>query len=437
MNATTLHPALASDPRPRPARRVRRRDRPAGKFLQTLCFLLGLSMPFISFAQRSQFTRSLFNRVEAVDLVCVFLLLALFGCGRLRLTWAFGIYTLALVISLAIATTTDTQGEAFTAFMAVMMAVLYYAVGRSIAEQKVLVKALLCGLLVSTLIESIIVCHDYFLPKWFPAKNSARVRGTFRSTAQLGGYGFTTAGILLSFGWAYFRSAWARTLVFLAGVGSCSFVLAATRRSGMFALLVWLGLFLLCGLKHISRRSYWIVVCCSIVAAIGLMVASTRVKQSYLFERFNDAYEQVAGGDSFTHDQFYKAIENIGMWFPFGVGVGQSPLVMVRYEAHNGHLAVIVELGLLGFMGYYGLWLPLARRKWADSFGRHTAMVKLVALTFVCAAAVIMIHARLNRDRSFMLFLGMIPLVAFSAEEIVRKVARRRSTPQPQSESEK
>jgi hypothetical protein len=432
MNTATINPALAPDPRPRPAQTTRRRDKPAGKLLQVLCFLLGLSMPFISFAQQGQFTRSLFNRVEAVDFFCLVLLLALFCSGRLRLTWALGIYSLALLISLAIAKTTDTQGEAFTAFIALMMAMLYYVVGRSIAEQKVLVKALLAGLLVSTLIESVIVWHDYFLPKWFPSKHSERVRGTFRSIAQLGTYGFITAGILLSFGWVYFRSTWARALVLFAGISSASFVLAATRRAGMFALMIWLGLFLLFGLKNISRRSYWVVVCCSVLAAIGLILASTEVKQSHVFERFNQAYEQLADGESFTHEQFYKAMDKLGMWFPFGVGAGQSPQVMVRYEAHNGHLAVIVELGLLGFIGYYGLWIPLVRRKWADTFGSHTAMIKLVSVTFVVAALVFMIHTRLHRDRSFMLFLGMIPLVAYTADDTVRRVARRVYAPKPQ-----
>jgi hypothetical protein len=432
MNTATLNPSLAPDPRPRPAQSTRRRDRPAGKLLQLLCFLLGLSLPFISFAQQGQFTRSLTNRVEGVDIVCVLLLLALFCSGRLRLTWAFGIYCLALFVSLAVGLTNDLQGEAFTAFMALMMAVLYYIVGRSIAQQQVLVKALLVGLLISTLIESVIVWHDYFLPKWFPSKHSSRVRGTFRSTAQLGSYGFTTAGILLSFGWAYFRSAWARTLVLLAGVSSCGFVMASTRRSGMFALLLWLGLFLLLGLKNISRRSYWVVVCFSLVAMIGLIAASAQVKESYVFERFNDAFEQVAEGDSFTHQQFYKAIDKLDMWFPFGTGAGQSPVVMDRFEAHNGHLAVVLELGLLGAIGYYGLWLPLVRRKWSDSFGAHTTMVKLVSLTFVVGALVFMIHTRLHRDRSFMLFLGMIPLVAYTADETVRRVVRRVYTPNPQ-----
>jgi hypothetical protein len=432
MNTATLNPALAPEPRPRPARTTRRRDRPAGKFLQLLCFLLGLSMPFISFAQRGQFTRSLFNRVEAVDIICLVLLLTLFGSGRLRLTWAFGVYSLALLISLAIAITTDTQGEAFTAFLALMMAVFYYAVGRSIAEQQALVKALLAGLLISTMVETVIVCHDYFLPKWFPTKNDNQVRGTFRSTAQLGAYGFTTAGILLSFGWVYFRSVWTQALILLAGVGSTFYVLAASRRAGMFALLLWVGLFLLCGLKNISRRSYWVVVGCCFIGLIGLALASTQMKDTHLFQRFNKAYEQVADGESFTHEQFYKAMDKIEMWFPFGIGVGQSHQVMIRFEAHNGHLGVIVEQGLLGLIGYYGLWLPLVRRKWGDSFGSHTTMVKLVSLSFMAAAVVFMIHARLDRDRSLMLFLGMIPLITYSADEVIRRVVRRVYVPTPQ-----
>lgn len=436
MNTLAANPTIASDPRRRPAQATRRRDRPAGKLLQFLCFMLGLSMPFISFAQRGQFTRSLFNRVETVDIVCLLLLLTLFCSGRLRLTWAFGIYSFALLISLTIAITTDTQGEAFTAFAALMMAVLYYAVGRSIAEQKVLVKALLTGLLISTLIESVIVFHDYFLPKWFPTKSDNQVRGTFRSTAQLGAYGFTTAGILLSFGWAYFRSRWVQAFILLAGVCSSFYVLAASRRAGMFALILWMGLFLLCGLKNVSRRSYWIVVCCTLIGVIGLSLASVRMKESHLFQRFNKAYNQVADGKSFTHEQFYKAMDKIEMWFPFGIGVGQSPQVMVRFEAHNGHLAVIVEHGLLGLIGYYGLWIPLLRRKWADSFGNHTTMVKLVSLSFVAAAVVFMIHSRLDRDRTFMLFLGMIPLITYSTDEVVRRVARRvyKPTPQPAPE---
>jgi len=415
-----------------PVRAARTRpanDRPAGALLRTLSFLLGFTMPFISFSQSGQFTRALLSRVEAVDIVCACFVSVLLFSRRLRITWAFVVYCLALVISLVIATTTDTRGESLTAFAALLMAVLYYAVGRSIADQQVLVKALLTGLLMSTLIESVIVVHDYFLPKWFPTSHSDRVRGTFRSTAQLGGFGFTAAGILLSFGWVYFRSNWARFLVVIAGVMGSFFVLASTRRAGMFALLLWIGLFLLLGLKGVSRRAYWAVLILSVFALGGMTVWSSQVKSTHLFDRFNVAYEQVAEGRSFTHDQFYKAMDNLEKWFPFGVGVGQSHQVMVRYEAHNGHLGVLVEQGLLGFIGYYGLWLPLLRRKWGESFGKYTKTVKLVSMTFLCGAVVFMIHARQDRDRIFMLFLGMAPLIACATDEVTKRVARRRYNP--------
>ena len=421
MSSATLSPTATPDPRRRAASRPALQERPPGAALQLLCFLLGLAMPFISFSQRGEFTRSFVNRVEMVDLVCLALVAALLLSGRLRFTWAFFVYSAALVFSLAIAAAGGSRGESVTAFAALAMAVLYFAVGRSIAERQTLVKALLAGLLASTLIEAVLVLHDYFLPKWFPTSHSDRVRGTFRSTAQLGGYGFTAAGIVLSFGWVYFRSAWVRLLALTGGVMGIFFVLASTRRSGMFALLVWLGLFLILGLKQMSRRAYWVVLLMSLVAAA---IGSSLIAHTHMYDRFWNAYEQAASGKSFTHDQFYTAMDKLDMWFPLGVGVGQSPLVMVRYEAHNGHLGVLVEQGLLGFLGYYGLWLSLIRRKWGNSFGQNTAMVKLLTLTFLCGAFVFMIHARQDRDRMFMLFLGLAPWMVLTTE-LPTKLTRR------------
>ena len=403
-----------------------------GMFLRTLVFLLGFTMPFISFAQHSRITTSLLSRIEAVDIICLLILLVLLFTSRLRLTWAFLLYGVSLVFSLAMASSINGIPGTFTAFAALSMAALYFCLARSIAEEEALVKALVAGLMLSTLIEGFIVLHDFFLPKWFQTTHADRVRGTFRSTAQLGGFGFTVAGILLSFGWVYFRSAWARWLVVIASVMGIFFVLASTRRAGMFALFAWLGLYLLMGLKQISRRSYWVVVTSAVAGFLLITVGSSLVSKTHVAERFELAFSQVASGNSFTHEQFYNAMDNLEMWFPLGVGVGQSPLVVVKHEAHNAHLGIVVEQGVLGFIAYYALWIPLLLRNWKDAFGRHSTMVKLVTLTFLASAVVFMIHARLDRDRVFMLFLGLAPYAACVATDQAKRMTRRRQRALPQ-----
>jgi len=433
MSSTLLHPALPAAPSGVSGRTARAAAASRGGLLGILTFLLGLTMPFINLDPRAGITTSLLSRIEAVDIICLLIVLLLVFTARIRITWVMLLYGVSLVFSFALATTNSVNlMRSFTPFAALSMAVVYYCVARSIAEHEAAVKALMAGLVVGVLLESVIVVHDYFLPKWFLTAHSDRVRGTFRSTAQLGGYGFTVAGVLFSFGWVYFRTSWARSLVLLAGVMGIFFVLASTRRAGMFALVAWLAIYLLLGLKQISRKSYWIVVGTSMTGLLALVLGSSFIGKTHLAERFNAAYDKVTSGNSFTHEQFYNAMDNLHLWFPLGVGVGQSTLVVGEHEAHNAHLGIAVEQGLLGIVAYYSLWLPfLLRRKQIAPFGQHSVLVKLVLISFLVGALVFMIHARLDRDRVFMLFLGLAPWVACQGLEKIRhqRFARRWGIP--------
>ena len=68
-------------------------------------------------------------------------------------------------------------------------------------ESPELTSSILAGVAVVTLVESVVVFHDYFFSsQWFPDPMEGRARGTFKANGQLGAYGFCAAGLLLSFG---------------------------------------------------------------------------------------------------------------------------------------------------------------------------------------------------------------------------------------------
>jgi len=417
-----------------PRARAADRTESAPLLLRMLTFGIGLTLPIISLNRGQSITHDLLSRVETVDILCLMTLLVLTCTRRLRLSLPILLYMIVLFISLPIALGNRADlSSAVTAFAALMMAALYYVLGASVAPTPALVRALMIGAACGALGEGFIVLHDFLLPgsRWFEAKMENTVRGTFRSTAQLGNYGFATAGLLLSFGWAYFRRNSSRALIFGAGLMCAIAVLASSRRTGMFALAIWMGLYVLVGLRPKTKKGYFAVV---IAIALTVAMLATFAGQSvweHFFGRVQRAAEAVQSGDSFTHMQFQRAMDNFALWFPLGTGAGQDMQAVVpeypmdaerTHEIHNGHLALLVELGVAGAIVFNWLVFGALFRRWGQAFGPMTSPVKLATITFMLAAAIFMVHARPQRDRSSMIFLGMVPLIGIASLQPRRPV---------------
>jgi O-antigen ligase len=90
-----------------------------------------------------------------------------------------------------------------------------------------------------------------------------------------------------------------------------------------------------------------------------------------------------------------------------GWGQGISVDYDESNELHNGHLAVVVEAGVFGLLSFYWVSAQPIFRQWAGAFGPNTKVARALVLSFLVAAAVVMIHNTLHRDRNFMLFLGI------------------------------
>jgi hypothetical protein len=116
----------------------------------------------------------------------------------------------------------------------------------------------------------------------------------------------------------------------------------------------------------------------------------------------------------------------VGEWLPFGVGPGNSrSFLPLGLELHNAHLALVVDLGLLGLLAFYLLlWrLPLTRGA-SPTKGSNNLISRQALLAFLVCATVIMLHNRLHRERGFMLFLGIAAQLAAVSAVRLRRAPR-------------
>ena len=378
-----------------------------------LLFLVGLTMPFISFAQeRGHGGAGVSERAAVCDVLLLLALGVTLLRGRLRLPGATVCYTFALVIALLVAlghVRSQEVMEPVTEFIALTMALLYLVVGYRVADRPELVRGLVTGVAMGVCLESVIVIHDYFLPQWFPDPLEGRVRGTFRASGQLGAYGYSAAGILFAFGYTRFDERRRQTILKYAGFLAVFCVFAASRRSAMFSILGW---YVLCMMLQSTRTavksvSFALLAVC-LLGPLGMAMYQD-MDDSFLAKRLGGAVEVMFDEDNFIVDQCMQMVRRIDEWLPFGMGMGMAKTYTetgAQHEIHNGHLNMLVELGVFGFLSFYAMIWTAMRRTWSGR-GLASPEKRVVAVAFLAASLAFMIHNRLHRDRGFMLFLGM------------------------------
>jgi len=409
--------------------------------VRAMVFLVGVFLPLVTISRyRNLGDASLLTRMAIPDIICVLTVAIIIVSRQLKLHWTSLAYFGALCLSFVIAFTAEPRAHVITSMLALLMAYLYLLVGASASESPSTMRALLMGMLIGVGWEGVIVFHDYLLPgsRWFLG-NENKIRGTFRASGQLAQYGFTMAGIMFCFGWAMFQSKWKQILMLIAGCVAIFFVFSAVRRSGIFAIGSGVAVYLVLGIWFRSK-AYLSVLLVSIVGGIVYAVwIAQALEGSFLVYRLTLAVNDLSEGETFTQMQFYTAMDNFNLWFPMGTGVGRGYIAVTEQtldlgmgEIHNGHLSIMVELGLLGAITFYLLCLRAAVRplmKSKSRLGSSGPAVRGIVLAFLCAAAVFMIHNRLHRDRGFMIFLGAAPTLvigATAAESQHRPVYARR-----------
>lgn len=385
-----------------------------------LAFALGFLLPLLTLKTGYYGTPvDLASRVALVDFACILALGALCLRGSPAAVPAPGwVYAVALGLSLfpALVVWPGPEFYAWTQFMALVMAFLFYVVGLNIGRSPDVTAALLKGVCAVTLLEAVVVFHDYFLPgaQWFPDPMEGRARGTFKANGQLGAYGFCAAGLLLTMGSAV-ASPRLRRLCVACGFLAATFVFTASRRTGMICVFLWAALFALLGLRF-ARRPFYRVFAGLLLAALAVLGFSWGVlTETFVGKRLDDGLRALGTSDGFIQNQHRAVLRTAGDWFPFGFGPGRGNLINPtdpgRHEVHNGLLAVLVELGVLGFLGFVAMILrPLFRRRAGP--GNNRDVQQTLILSFIVVCFVFMLHNTLYRDRTFLLFLGMASAVA-------------------------
>lgn len=356
------------------------------------------------------------SRVAPVDFLCMAFLPLLFIRHRMRMPPVTGLlYVAAIGLALvpALVVSPGPEVEVWRQGAAILMAFGFYLVGLTLGESPALLRWLLAGVCIAVLAEALVVYHDTFASRlWFPDPMEHRVRGTFKTNGQLGAYGFCAAGLLIPFGATSGSSAF-RKLCVASGLVACTFVFLASRRTGMIAVFAWGALFAVLGRRFSGERFYKLFVGGFLAILLAIAILWPQVEASFVGRRFQDAMTSLNSREGFIQEQLRNSYATSDQWFPFGFGVGRGYRIDpgAGFEVHNGMLAVLIELGVLGFAGFMGMVIhPLLRRKWQRRSRDHD-LLGVHLTTFLLICFLFMFHNTLYRDRTFLLFLGVATAV--------------------------
>ena len=356
------------------------------------------------------------SRVAPADILCLALLAVLFLRHRMKPPPPQALlYVAAIVISMipGLLVTSGEQSYVWVGASALLMAFCYYVVGLTFGASRVLLRCLLGGLCIGVLGQAIVVAHDLMAPnQWFPDPMDGRVRGTFKAAGQLAAYGFCAAGLLITFGTTLGTPAFRKVCVALAFLAA-SFVYPASRRMGILSMFVWAALFPILAWRFAGRRFYKVFVGGLVAAMIVLAALWPQVEASFVGQRFMSAVSSMGRDEGFIQNQFHAFLATAGQWFPFGFGVGRGSHINPGdgHEVHNGILAVLVELGVLGLAGFMSTILyPLLKRAWQRRSREHE-FLGVMLTSFLLISLFFMFHTTLFRDRAFLLYLGIATTV--------------------------
>lgn len=385
------------------------------RLFRTLGFVLGYALPLLTLKTGYYGTPTeLLSRIVPVDFICLgsFGLLCLRGSPT-RVPPVAGVYFAAIVISLfpALVLWPGPEDFVWTTFAALLMGFSFYLLGLNIGESRPVTGAVLAGLAWVTLGEFVIVVHDYFsAAQWFPDPMEGRARGTFKANGQLGAFGFCAAGLLIVLG-NLAASRRLRNLCLLSGLLAASFVFTASRRTGMICVALWAFAFLVFGVRFFDRPFYKIFLAVLTVGVAAAAISWGALEHTFAGKRLSEGLTTLGSSDGFIQAQHRNILNTASSWFPLGFGPGRGNLIDLRdpehHEVHNGLLAVLVELGVPGFVGFIGMVLlplfqgPRSRRS------EDQDIRSVLLATFLLISLIFMFHNTLYRDRTFLLFLGM------------------------------
>jgi O-antigen ligase len=401
------------------------RGAPAGERAARFFLCLAVAaIPLVSLAPEKSELTSQLSRITLSDLAGgVAILLGLFAVAGRRSRYLFlfaAPFLLWCTAGLVIAVVRP-QLEGVGWLRRVMgLLIVYYVflladLGSKAVKDARALKAVLIAFGVAAAVEGVVILHDSLAmfglgSVWFSDPQTYRLRGTFRSSGQLGQ--FAMAALFICYaaaGWPGLKKAWRGVLLGLAALGGLG-AFFASRRSAIYCILVWGVLLAARGvLTKSGRRS---LLSLMVLVAAGVAVVGVALEDSgfseYLGWRFNmkvPTLEAMYGQGGFFRSQMEDSLRIVSEHPVFGCGISHAAYYTSDgHEIHNGFLSMLAETGVVGVLL---LALPLGivlgrvvsvyRRSrgtpWRDLAGR-------LAIPFV-AWTLFTIHNRVWRDRAF------------------------------------
>ncbi|QPC82037.1 O-antigen ligase family protein [Phototrophicus methaneseepsis] len=390
--------------------------------IDILIFAIGLLLPLINLTGNVDTAieaNNIFSRIAIVDILVIFFLINSFIARQINISFAGKFYIYVLIFSCCLGlffTASDPGLSSYTGvlaeFAALFMAFLYWILGYTIAKDLHSLKVLIAGIFASVYWQAIIVIHDFLFPtqQWFQSRLIGRVTGTFRNGAQLSVYGYMVTGIVFTFGNILVKKRW--LLIVITGLLSSLFVIGGSRRTAIFAISVAMAIYLFLGLMKNDKRAYGIVVFL-VTLGVGIVLGNgENLNEFFVVERIDNAFEIASDPDNFIFEQYESVFNNIGQWFPWGVGIGRNYLISPtgKHEMHSAYTSILVDLGVPGFVAFFWLFFDVFRQRRSNSNILITAAYYIV-IAFLFSTFVMMIHGTLHRDRYFMLYLGLVSRV--------------------------
>jgi O-antigen ligase len=251
-----------------------------------------------------------------------------------------------------------------------------------------------------------------------------RLRGPFRTSAQLAGYSMTSFFILLAGMRLLANHRWLRTLAIALTALAPLFVVLASRRSASVALLLGFAVLIV-----VSKYRTQILLGAG--AAVGCLIIFLALMQpeelsAYMAKRVEPLIGKDPQKIQIALDHFQRGVSAFKENPVLGVGFGAFSSTRygrfdeaITHEQHSGYLAILSETGAVGFAVLMFLHLAVLYQvvKLMQSGLAEYRDLGAYLLVLFAALAASELYNRVWRERSLWIVLGIVVALRLLASE--------------------